>query len=152
MTTAIRTEAEIAVTAELVRVSVFDALLTVCALVGKNPGDYNHLDQGRQKMCAGNLARGAMKKDPAFAGRLLVELAKLETKAAYKRPSRSKSAKAARGLIPAAAKAIGDAVVEIPAKPALDWPASKRFQFAALVDGAWKYSYTRKNDSDTERN
>lgn len=136
-TTAIMSELDFRVSAVLARLAYDDALYAVCSLIGKHIGDYAHLDHGRMKMTAGNLARGAAKADPEFLTKLIDATKAMADKPVYKRKSRAKAKE-----IP---------VVDVVAAPVIDWPSNKRFAFAHLVDGEWKYTYNRKNADDVAR-
>lgn len=62
-TTRIQFESDFLVTAMVKPLGPDDAILVACDVLGKTPGDYAHLDNGRKKMTAGNLLRGAARHD-----------------------------------------------------------------------------------------
>lgn len=90
-----------------------DAITVACLVRGKSVSNYTHLNAGQIAMCASNLLRTAVKKDPA-----LLESIKL----AFGAEPSSKAPEAA---------------VTIP------WASyTQRFQFCTIsVDGDMKFSY-----------
>lgn len=155
-TTAIMSELDFRVSAVLARLAYDDALYAVCSLIGKHIGDYAHLDHGRMKMTAGNLARGAAKADPEFLAKLIDATKDMADKPVYKRKSRAKAkAVPVVDVVAAPAPIHTEAELEEHLKefkvPAINWPSNKRFKFAHLVDGEWKYTYIRKNEDDAVR-
>lgn len=142
VTTKIQFPSDFQITAAAMKLTVEDRLALACALLGKNITDYTHLDRGRQSMTANNMLRGAGRKDPDFV--VKVQEAAKELAAAYPegfdpikdtRPARAKKAK------------VKVAKINYP----MNWPKSKRFAFARLVDGQWNFSYTRKTEGDIMR-
>lgn len=127
-TTKITSATDHAISDMLAPLSANDAILTACLVLGKNPGDYGHLDNGRRKMCAGNLLRGAARKDPAVVAKVKEEV-KHHVPAA--RPTKGR-------------KSLKDFAPKVSAAPSVDWTGkSARFQFATVAaDGEVKFSYT----------
>ena len=135
LTTRIQFETDHAICAILAPLSHDDAIIAACDVLknGKHPGDYAHLDNGRRKMTAGNMLRAAARKDASIVNKLRAAVADCEPAVKPKR-SRAKAA-----------------APKVSAPASIEWPKSKRFQFAALKDGAWTFSYTRKDLTDVQR-
>lgn len=66
MTTRIQTKTDHAISDILKPLEHTDAILLACDLLGKNPSSYAHLDNGRRKMCAGNMLRAAARHDSSI--------------------------------------------------------------------------------------
>ncbi len=125
-TTKITTSTDHAISEMLAPLSANDAILTACLVLGKNPGDYGHLDNGRRKMCAGNLLRGAARKDDAI-------VAKVRSEVAHHTPA-SRPAKVRKNLRDYAPK-------KEQVAPEVDWSGkSARFKFA-VIDAAGEVTF-----------
>lgn len=108
----------------VVSMDVETAVLTACQIRNKNPADYAHLDNGRRKMVASNLLRAACKKDAAVLDQI-------------------------RAMVGGCA--IDGPATEDEPEMVLDWPASKRFQFALVMgDGSVKFKYIRPATVDAD--
>lgn len=146
-TTKITTEIDFAVSALLQNLNHDDAITLACDVIGtKTPGDYAHLDNGRRKMTAGNLLRGACRKDPAMLTKLEALRANFEDKPAKVKKVRPVGKKAAAK---AKATEVLNAVPAVTAE-SLNWPKSSRFQFATLVNGEPKFFYSKPGNAAGE--
>ncbi|WVR18114.1 hypothetical protein JXVLWARM_CDS_0063 [Burkholderia phage Bm1] len=129
-TTRIQFESDFLITAMVKPLQPNDAILVACDVLGKIPGDYAHLDNGRKKMTAGNLLRGAARHDAQIVEKVRTAL---------------------RNVVGSQADIEVETAATSPAKT-IEWPKSKRFQFAAeQADGSFTFSYTRKSDTDVQR-
>lgn len=138
-TTAIQFASDFQVTAALLKVTACDRIAIACKILGKNIESYAHLDNGRKGMTGANLLRGAARKDDTIVGK--VQDAVAEVAATYpegfdpiRATPRKKSTKKAA-----------------PATPAIEWPKSKRFAFAELEGGEWKFYYKARTANAVTR-
>lgn len=138
-TTRVQFESDFAITAAIMNLTIADRVKVASMLTGKPLAEFSHLDNGRQAMTSANLLRGLGRKDPDVVAK--VKAAVEELRAAYP-----------EGFDPLAKPKKAKAKVKVAKiNYPMNWPKSKRFQFAREVDGQWQFSYTRKTEGDLTR-
>lgn len=83
-TTAITTDTDHAVTSILKDLPYDEAMEVACQVLDKDAEQYAHLDHGRTKMTAGNLLRGAARRDPQIVKEIRAVAARVSRGTGYR--------------------------------------------------------------------